>query len=61
MPLFRICPERMKTRADSCVLADGRLLRVRLTLPIGTQVDHPRGLATSGVNQAAAADVKKFR
>jgi len=37
------------------------LLLARQTLPHGTQVDHPRGLATKGVNQAAAADVNKFR
>jgi len=43
------------------VSAGGRLLLARQTLPNGTQVDHPRGLATSGVNQVAAADVKKFR
>ena len=33
----------------------------RQTLADWHLVDHPGGLATQGVNQAAAADVKKFR
>jgi predicted DCC family thiol-disulfide oxidoreductase YuxK len=57
-----LCP---LCRANETVLihevSGGRLLLAQLTLPNGTQVDHPRGLATSGVNQAAAADVKKIR
>jgi hypothetical protein len=51
----------MKTALIHAWLRGGRLLRAQQALPSSTQVDHPRGLATSGVNQAAAADVKKFR